>query len=125
LLGDTLGTARYWHGPALTAWANNWVKMYTNGRGNFVMTECEDQSIGYAMYMLGKAGRADPRRHMVLRTASNYSTPPRGSSVVESVLSGESTGTVAGAESAYRVGAPVVHELTAHWDRYRDTIAGE
>jgi purine nucleoside permease len=125
LLGDTLGTARYWHGPALTAWANNWVKMYTQGKGNFVMTQCEDQSIGYAMYMLGQAGRLDPQRHLVLRTASNYSTPPRGASVVESVLSGESTGTVAGAEAAYRVGVPVVHELVKHWDRFATKLPGE
>ena len=124
LLGDTLGTARYWHGPAMTAWANNWVKMYTKGQGNFVMTQCEDQSIGYAMYMLGKTGRLNPQRHLVLRTASNYSTPPRGGSVVESVLSGESAGTPVAADACWRVGAPVVHELTAHWDRYREAIPG-
>jgi len=43
------------------------------------MTQCEDQSIGYAMYMLGKAGRVDPRGTGVAH-ASNYSTPPRGAS---------------------------------------------
>ena len=125
LIGDTLGTARYWHGPALTHWAENWVAMYTGGRGNFVMTECEDQSICYTLYLLGKAGRVDTRRHLVLRTASNYSTPPAGKSVVESVLTGEAEGTVVAAESAYRVGAPVVHELLAHWGRYRDTPPGD
>jgi purine nucleoside permease len=125
LLGDTLGTARYWHGPALNAWANNWVKMYTQGKGNFVMTQCEDQSIGYAMYMLGKAGRVDPQRHLVLRTASNYSTPPRGSSVVESVLSGESTGTLVAADSCWRVGAPIVHAIVKDWAKYEDVLPGE
>ena len=125
LLGDTLGTARYWHGPALNAWANNWVHMYTEGKGNFVMTQCEDQSIGYAMYMLGKAGRVDPQRHLVLRTASNYSTPPRGASVVESVLSGESVGTAVAADSCWRIGAPVVHEIVKGWDRYATARPGE
>jgi purine nucleoside permease len=125
LLGDTLGTARYWHGPALNAWANNWVKMYTQRKGNFVMTQCEDQSIGYAMYMLGKAGRLDPQRHLVLRTASNYSTPPRGGSVVESVLSGESTGTLIAADSCWRIGSPVVHVITRNWERFRDVPPGE
>lgn len=125
LLGDTLGTARYWHGPALNAWANNWVKMYTQGKGNFVMTQCEDQSIGYAMYMLGKAGRVDVQRHLVLRTASNYSTPPRGASVVESVLSGESTGTLVAADACWRIGAPVVHAIVKGWDRYRETLPGQ
>jgi len=122
LLGDTLGTARYWHGPVLTAWANHWVSMYTKGQGNFVMTECEDQSISYALYMLGKAGRVDTQRQLILRTASNYSSPPRGGSVVQSLLTGEYEGTVLAAESAYRVGSPVVHELVAHWDRYKTQV---
>ena len=125
LIGDTLGTARYWHGPVLTRWAENWVSMYTGGRGRFVMTECEDQSISYAIYLLGRAGRVDPRRQLVLRTASNYSSPPQGATVLESLLTGESEGTMLAAESAYRVGSPVVHALVEHWDRYRDRIPGD
>jgi len=125
LIGDSLGTARYWHGPALTHWAENWVAMYTGGKGRFVMTDCEDQSIGYAVYLLERAKRVDSRRLLVLRTASNYSAPPRGESVVQSLLSGESEGTAVAADSAYRVGAPVVHELVAHWDRFRDTTPGD
>jgi purine nucleoside permease len=124
LEGDTLGTARYWHGPALTHWAENWVALYTAGRGHFVMTECEDQSMAYALYLLGKAGRVDPRRYLVLRTASNYSSPPPGTSVVESLLSGEQTGTLAALESAYRVGSPVVHELVRNWGHYEQTMPG-
>jgi purine nucleoside permease len=77
------------------------------------------------MYMLGKAGRLDPKRSLVLRTASNYSTPPRGASVVESVLSGESVGTPVAADSCWRIGAPVVHELVKGWDRYAAKAPGE
>ncbi len=124
LEGDTLGTARYWHGPALTRWAENWVRMYTGGRGHFVMTECEDQSMAYALYLLGKAGRVDPRRYLVLRTASNYSSPPPGTTVVESLLTGEHTGTSLALESAYRVGSPVLHALLKDWDKYEQTMPG-
>jgi purine nucleoside permease len=118
LIGDTLGTARYWHGASLTRWAENWCKLYTHGKANFVMTECEDQSIAYALYMLGRAHRVDPRRYLVLRTASNYSEPPPGVTVLDSLLHGEASGELLAVESAYRVGAPVVHELIQHWDRY-------
>jgi len=124
LLGDTLGTARYWHGPTLTRWAEHWCSLYTGGKARFVMTECEDQSIAYALHMLGDAHRVDPRRYLVLRTASNYSEPPPGKSVVDSLLSGEETGTVLAAESAYRVGSPVVHALVQHWDLYQGTLPG-
>ena len=82
------------------------------------MTECEDQSIAYALYMLGRAHRADPRRYLVLRTASNYCEPPPGVTVLDSLLHGEAGGELLAVESAYRVGAPVVHELVQHWDRY-------
>ena len=88
------------------------------------MTECEDQSMAYALYLLGKAGRVDPRRYLVLRTASNYSSPPPGTSVVESLLTGEHTGTILALESAYRVGSPVLHELVKNWDTYEKTMPG-
>jgi purine nucleoside permease len=122
LLGDTLGTARYWHGEALTHWAEQWCRLYTGGKAIFVMTQCEDQSISYALYMLGKAGKVDPRRYLVLRTASNYCEPPPGVGVVENLLSGEASGTVIAVESAYRVGSPVVHALVEHWDRYASAL---
>jgi len=124
LLGDTLGTARYWHGPTLTRWAEHWCALYTAGKARFVMTECEDQSIAYALHMLGNAHRVDPRRYLVLRTASNYSEPPPAKSVVASLLSGEESGTALAVESAYRVGSPVVHALVQHWDLYQGTLPG-
>ena len=124
LIGDSLGTARYWHGPALTRWAEHWVSMYTGGTGKFVMTDCEDQSIAYAIHLLETAGRVDSQRLLVLRTASNYSAPPHGESVVASLLTGESEGTALAAESAYRVGAPVVHEIVEQWERFRDHPPG-
>ena len=122
LLGDTLGTARYWHGPQLTLWAEQWVSLYTHGKGQFVMTECEDQSVAYALTMLGKAGRVDPRRFLDLRTASNYCEPPPGESVVQSLLTGEQQGALLAFESAYRVGSPVVHALVQHWNQYESTL---
>ena len=118
LIGDTLGTARYWHGPTLTRWAERWCELYTGGKAKFVMTECEDQSISYALRVLGRAHRVDPRRYLVLRTASNYSEPPVSKGVVENLLAGEASGTTLAVESAYRVGSPVVHALVGHWDLY-------
>ncbi len=124
LIGDTLGTARYWHGPALTHWAENWCSIYTGGKANFVMTECEDQSIAYALLILGRARKVDTRRYLVLRTASNYSEPPPGKGVVENLLTGEESGSTLAAESAYRVGSPVVHSLVKHWDLYEAALPG-
>jgi purine nucleoside permease len=125
LLGDTLGTARYWHGPALTKWAEHWCEIYTGGKARFVMTECEDQSIAYALMLLGRAHRVDPSRYLVLRTASNYSQPPPGVDLLHNLHSGEEGGTTLAAESAYRAGSPVVHALVQHWDLYESALPTE
>jgi purine nucleoside permease len=126
LMGETLGSVRYWHGPGRTQWARDWVRLWTGGKGQFVMTNMESQSLAGAMAIAAKQGLVDPARVMVLRTGSNPSMPPPGLSAVASVAN-EGAGQVAAYEANYRVGAPVLHELLAHWEQYRDKVpeAGE
>lgn len=126
LMGETLGSVRYWHGPGRTQWARDWVRLWTGGKGQFVMTNMESQSLAGAMAIAAKQGLVDPARVMVLRTGSNPSMPPPGLSAVASVAN-EGAGQVAAYEANYRVGAPVVHELLEHWSLYRDKVpeAGE
>lgn len=122
LLGDTLGTPRYWGGPVLSQWARDWCKLYTDGKAHFVTTQCEDQSVAYALYMLGNAKRVDPQRFLVLRTASDFCEPPTGVSSIDSLLHGEEGGAMLAFESAYRVGAPVVHALIQGWGKYENEL---
>ena len=61
--------------------------------------------------MPGRAHRVDPRRYLVLRTASIYSEPPPGLTGLDSLLHGEAGGEPLAVESAYRVGAPVAYQL--------------
>ncbi|PZU61047.1 MAG: purine nucleoside permease [Sphingobium sp.] len=126
LMGETLGSRRYWHGPGRTQWARDWVKLWTGGKGAFAMTNMESQSMAAAMELGGRLGLVDVNRVMVLRTASNPSMPPPGVPAAESV-GDEGPGQVAAYEANYRVGAPVLHELLAHWSRYKDNVpsAGE
>src|SRR3954470_18749532 len=35
LIGSNLSSSTYWHGKLLNAWANDWVRYYTEGRGNY------------------------------------------------------------------------------------------
>jgi len=121
LMGETLGSVRYWHGPSRTQWARDWVKLWTGGKGRFVMTNMESQSMAGAMQIAAKQGLVDPRRVLVLRTASNPSTPPPGVSLTDSV-GDEGPGQLVAYEANYRVGAPVVHELLNRWTTYRDAI---
>jgi purine nucleoside permease len=119
LMGETLGSVRYWHGPKRTQWARDWVKLWTRGSGTFVMTNMESQTAARVIQSFGKLGFVDPQRAMVLRTASNPSGPPPGSDSL-ATIGDEAPGQVAAYEANYRVGAPVVHAILAHWSQYAD-----
>ena len=121
LMGETLGSVRYWHGPSRTQWARDWVKLWTGGQGVFAMTNMESQSMAGAMLIASKQGLVDMNRVLVLRTASNPSTPPQGVSAIESV-GDEGPGQITAYEANYRVGAPVVHALLKDWSRYEASV---
>jgi len=121
LMGETLGSVRYWHGKARSQWARDWVKLWTHGQGVFVMTNMESQSAARMMQNFAKLGMVDRNRVMVLRTASNPSGPPPGKDPLSSI-GDEAPGQVAAYEANYRVGAPVVHEIIAHWNEYESRV---
>lgn len=121
ILGDTLGSVRYWHGAMRTKWAEDWVTLWTHGQGRFAMSNMESQTFMGTLYVLGEQGLVDPNRVMVLRTASNFTEPLPGQSPMASV-GDEAPGQLEAFESNYRAGAPVVHEILSHWSRYRDHI---
>jgi purine nucleoside permease len=127
LLGDAMASSTFWHGRRMNAWANEWLRYYTDGRANYVMTAMEDTGTLRALELLGQAGRCDPRRALVLRTASNYDSPWPGATAVES-LNSEAPGTFSGLlpslEAAHRVGSRVVRELVSGWERYETQMPG-
>ena len=123
LMGETLGALRYWHGDARTHWAEDWVHLWTQGHGTFVMTNMESQTYQKEMRVFAAQGFVDADRIMVLRTASNFSEPPPGIAVTASI-GDEGPGQVVAFDSNQRAGAPVLHELLAHWDRYEGTVPG-
>lgn len=124
MIGDALATVRYWHGHKRTAWARDWVKLWTEGKGTFVMTDCEDQGALDVLAKFARQKRVDISRVMVLRTASNFSQeraellPASNPGGAPGDGHGAPGGGLAGFESAYRVGAPVVKALVAGWSRY-------
>jgi purine nucleoside permease len=116
MLGESLGTNAYWHGEVLTQWANEWVKLYTRGEGNFVMTNTEDNGTLRALLRLASIRKVDFDRVLVLRTASNYSHQPPGKSSVWSLTAPYPANGLTALESCYRVARPVVHALIENWD---------
>ncbi|MFY9926029.1 MAG: purine nucleoside permease [Opitutaceae bacterium] len=119
LCGETFGSCRYWHGKALTQWASDWTRLWTGGKGQFAMSDMEDQGIAAALSRLSRMGRVDFQRVLFLRTASNYCMQAPKEEVNKSLHS-EYAGYLPSLEAAYRVGSRVTHELTAQWDTYRE-----
>ena len=124
LKGDSLGSSTYWHGAVLTLWANDWVKMWTGGKGNFVMTNMEDNGTATALTRLQRIHKVDFQRVLFLRTASNYCAPPPGQTAASSLFR-EYVGGLAALESAHQVGSTVLHELLKNWSKWGKVIPGE
>jgi purine nucleoside permease len=125
LKGDTLTADRFWIGARMTDWAEKWVLYWTKGEGRFTTSAEEDSAYLQALTFLAHAGRADLARVLDLRTGSDYSLPPRGTSAAD-FLKSEATGNYAAygeaIENAYAVGSRVVRELVQHWPLYRQTV---
>lgn len=121
LKGDQLAGSTYWHGKLMNEWANDWVKYHTDGRGEYVTTAMEETGTLQSLTWLTRAGKADVKRVLVLRTASNFDMQWPGATAAES-FAGEKgdvySGLIPALEAAHRVGSRVVHELVGNWDRY-------
>jgi purine nucleoside permease len=114
LIGDTFASDYYWHGTIMNKFAEDWVKLWTNGKGTFAMTEMEDSGFMGAIERLAPLHRVDADRVLVLRTGSNYSMPRPGHEPVESLTAPYIGGRVA-LEAAYLTGSTVLHKLLADW----------
>jgi purine nucleoside permease len=125
LKGDTLTADRFWIGARMTEWARRWVPYWTKGKGRFTTSAEEDAAFLQALTFLAHAGRVDLARALDLRTGSDFSIPPKGTSPAD-FLKSEATGNYAAyAEAignAYQVGSPVARELAQHWPRYQQKV---
>jgi purine nucleoside permease len=122
LKGDDLSAMTFWDGKLLNEWANQWVRFWTHGEGNFVMSAMEDSGTLVALNYLSSTGRVNKDRVLVLRTASDYTVPPPGVTPAEDVQKENAEGypgMQAAVEAAYRVGSTVVNDIIKHWSSYR------
>lgn len=120
IVGDSYSGDMYWHGEVLTQAANDWVKLWTRGKGNFVMTNMEDSGIAEALERLDRMHKADYKRLLVLRVGSNFSQQAPGKTALESVTTPYLKSTAF--DIAWMVGSKVVHELETNWVTYQEHV---
>jgi purine nucleoside permease len=125
LKGDTISSSTFWHGRRMSEWANDWVRYYTDGKGNYVTTAMEDTGTLQSLVFLQATGKVDRNRALVLRTASNFDQQRDGITAAESLAETKIASYAAympSLESAWRVGSVVVHELVRNWTRYQNQL---
>ena len=123
LLGDSFASDYYWHGSVMTHFAEDWDRLWTDGKGTFAMTEMEDSGFLNAIERLDAQHRVDHNRVLVLRTGSNYCMERPGHDPIESVTAPYIGGDLA-LESAYKVGSIVLHKLLEDWPNSYTHIPG-
>lgn len=120
-VGDTLSASTYWHGELLNGWANDWLRLYAGADANFMTSNMEDSGTLTALHRLDRAGLVDADRVLVLRTASNFTMPPRGKTAAWSKTAPYPDNGNPAIEAAFLVGNAVVQALVEGWDTYADT----
>jgi purine nucleoside permease len=124
MLGDEISSSTYWHGKLFDAWANEWTRYFTDGKGQFATTAMEDTGTLQSLRFLSNAGRIDWSHILVLRTVSNFDRQPRGMTAPESLAQqriGTYSAYLPSLEAAYTVGHAVVNELLTNWTAYSST----
>lgn len=122
MIGDTISASTYFHGEKLNQWANDWMKLHTGGKGEFVTANMEDSGTMTALRRLSKTGIVDYDRILVLRTASNFSMQPPGKEATWSATASYPDDGRPALEAAYQFGSKVAHELIDNWSVYGNRI---
>jgi purine nucleoside permease len=124
-MGDEVSSSTYWHGKLMDAWAADWMRYFTAGKGEFATTAMEDTGTLQSLEFLANAGRVDLKRVLVLRAVSNFDRQPRNLSAAQSLARqriGKYAAYLPSLEAAYRVGHVVVNELLTHWPKYEAAV---
>lgn len=126
MVGDTLASETFWVGKRMNAWAERWVKYWTENQGTFATTAEEEIGMLQALSLQARAGRVDMNRILVLRAGSNFDMPPPGQTAAD-LLKAETeesgfSGFLPALDAAYQAGSVVVKEIITHWDHYENTI---
>lgn len=126
--GSYLAAMNYWHGTLENEWANRWVEYWTGGEGEFIASAMEGTGMMTALEFLDQADIVDRDRVFMLRSASNFTMQWPGATAIESKR-GEHIGSYSAFDAsiinAYKIGSPVVLELSKNWDTYKTTLPGK
>ncbi len=115
------GGNTWWHGKLISDWATEWVRDLTGGKGVLCMTAVEEPAVLAAVENLGKQGRFDPKRMMLIRVGSNFDQPHPGQTPQELLNAAVHEVNVAtGMHNLHLVGWTVAETILTNWEAWRD-----
>lgn len=114
-IGASVSSARFWHGHKPTAWAREWVRFWTGGKGVLHTAAMEDTGSLCALRHLSECGLADLNRVLLLRSVSNFSAPPPGVDAITSLTGGEGEASYPGFLPALENGYQAASRVLARW----------
>jgi len=127
LKGDETAASAWWMGEHMNTLAQQWVSYWSGGKGVSTTTAMEDCGVLQSLSFLAQTHRVNIERVLVLRTGSNFTVPAEHETTAQ-LLASESaeddalSAFIPSLEAAYKVGSPVVNELSGHWNKYRDHL---
>jgi len=116
---DSFSASMFWHGQLLFEWARFWTGKWTNGQGDYCMSNEEDAGITTAVRRLANARIADFNRLMVMRGASDFDIQHPGETADQSLADGF-PGFSAAIQNLYLAGHAVTQHIIDHWDDWKD-----
>jgi len=121
LICSMSGGNTWWHGKLASDWASEWVHDLTDGKGEYCMTAVEEPAVLAVVHNLGKHGRFDPKRMMLIRVGSNFDQPHPGQTAQESLSAAVHEVNVAtGMHNLHLVGWRMAETILADWDAWQN-----
>ena len=129
LKGANIAAGTYWHGKRMNDWANKWVGLWTNGKGNMVTTSTPDGGRMGALTALARAGKVNLDRVLQMHVGMNFSMQAPGMTALQSIkgdsISAPHPGMLPALNASYKAGHIVLREIIEHWNEYENKTPGD
>jgi purine nucleoside permease len=117
---DVVSSDTWFAGSALTQRARDWVKLATNGAGNYCTSAQEDNATLEVLARAGSAGTIDISRVALVRTASDFNAPYPGQTDADGLVGSLGDGGLSlSVDNLAATIAPLVQAIVTNWSTWQ------
>ncbi len=121
---DTATSDTWWVGERLSDHARHWMKLLTQGDGDYCTTQQEDNATLTALSRAAHSGLVDMTRVALLRSGSDFDRPYPQQKVLEGLRTQlQIKGTIRiSTRNLVVAGMPLVDDIVHHWDKWKNGV---